>query len=78
MNKNNKSYGKVPLEVSVQIHVLHHECGYGIAKLQKRFQASPRMTAYRHMRKANGNTDTDERKSNPGVPRKLKKKSDKS
>ena len=42
MNKNSKHYRKVPLEISVQIRILHQECGYGKAKLQKIYPAFPR------------------------------------
>ena len=70
MNKNSKSYRKVPLEVFVQIRILHQECGYGIAKLQKRFSAFPKTTVYRHLKKPIGNILADKRKSNPGAPRK--------
>ena len=72
MNKNGKSYGKVCLEVSVQIRILHQECGYRIAKLQKRFPAFPKATVYRHMKKPIGNILAAKRKSSPGAPRKLK------
>ena len=71
MTKVNKSYKAVPLEVSVQIRILHQECGYGIAKLQKKFPDFPKTTIYRHMKKSIGNIKPDKRKNSKGAPRKL-------
>ena len=64
------------MEVSVQIRILHQECGYGIAKLQKRFPVFPNPTVYRHTKKSIGNILADKRKSNDGAPRKLKKRNE--
>ena len=60
------------MEVSVQICILHHECGYGTAKLQKNYQAFLKTTFYRNIKKSIGNIEADKRKSNPGAPRKSK------
>ena len=56
------------MEVSVQICILHHECGYGTAKLQKNYQAFLKTTFYRNIKKSIGNIEADKRKSNPGAP----------
>ena len=73
MSKNSKSYRKVPLEVSVQIRILHQECGYGIAKLQKRFPAFPKTTVYRHMKKPIENILADKKEKQPWSTTKVKK-----
>ena len=64
MNYNSTRYRKVPLEVSVQIRILHQEREYRTAKLQKKFPAFPNTTDYRHMKKPIGNILADKRKSN--------------
>lgn len=71
MSKNSTTYNAVPLEVSVQLRVLHQECGYGIAKLQKKFPDFPKTTIYRHMKKPIGNIKPDKRKNSCGAPHKL-------
>ena len=76
MSKNSQSYRKLPLEASVQIRILHNDCGYGIVKLQKIFPAFPKRTVYRHMKKPTGSIKADKRKSKPGAPRKLKKRNE--
>ena len=72
----NKSYKSVPLEVSVQLRVLHQECGMGIAKLQSKFPEYPKTTIYRHMKKRIGDVKPDGRKKNCGAPKKLKKRNE--
>ena len=64
------------MEVSVQIHVLYEEFGYGIAKLQKMFPALLKMTVYRNMKKLIGNIEAHKRKINRGAPRNLKKRNE--
>ena len=60
------------MEVSVQICILHQECGYGIAKLQKMFPAFPKTTVNRQMKKPTGHILIGKKKSNPGAPKRLK------
>lgn len=68
---NKKSYRKVPLEVSVQLRVLHNECGLGVAELQKRFPGYPKTSIYRHMKKTIGDVTPDRRHHNKGAAPKL-------
>ena len=60
MNKNSKSYRKVPSEVFAQICIFHDECGYGIAKLQDQFPHIHKENIYRHIKKPIGTTEENQ------------------
>ena len=71
MEKVKKIYKKIPLVVSVQLRVLHSECGLGISKLQKKFPMYSKTSIFRHMKKPIGDMVLDKRHNNKGRPKKL-------
>lgn len=71
LGNNKMPYKKMPLVVSVQLRVLHQECGIGVSKLHKRFPMYSKTSIYRHMKKPIGDAELDKRHNNKGAPRKL-------
>ena len=68
----------MPLEVSVQIRVLSQMYGVGLGELQKLFPTYARTTIYHHSKKKIGDIKKDKRKGNPGRPKKLNKRDERS
>jgi DNA replication protein DnaC len=72
----NKNYKSMPLEVSVQIRVLHQMQGLGLGELQKIFPQYARTSIYNHCKKKIGDIKLDNRKKNPGRPKVLAERDD--
>ena len=77
-DKNKKRYQKMPLEVSVELRIMHQKFGVKLKELLKQYPQYPKTSIYRHSLKPLGELKEDKRKFGKGRPRKLTERDERS
>ena len=77
-DKNKKRYQKMPLEVSVELRIMHQKFGVKLKELLKQYPQYPKTSIYGHSLKLLGELKEDKRKFGKGRPRKLTEQDERS